>query len=262
MEQLWPLLDDTADRTQALIFLLLLALRVLPVAFLLPALRPSAPSRVLSLAIGSAGVLALAPLAHASLQPGYTPVLMLAAAAELVRGVVFALALVLPLHAFGWTGELFDRVGVSAGSTGITNGSLPLRALLLSAAFALYFASGSHELALATLADSLVSSPIGTPLAHDALGPALLSAAFLITQAFTLAVTLAAPLLVCMALAALGLGLLHRVAGFLAPAARLAGYPLLSLAVASLVLARVLPALPQVAHVLLFEAARVLRTLG
>lgn len=236
--------------------LLLLGLRLAPMAWLAPWLAIEA-SVALPVALCAGLVLLLLPqalvLAPAALVLDST--LWLPAWFELARGVLLALALALPLHAFGWAGELSDQLrdpGLGAAAQSESSRSA-LGVLYRMAALAVFFASSGHTLVLSAIAATLREQPLGAVPA--AVGPALLSAARLVVQAFDLSVVLCAPLLLCLLVAALLLGLLSRLAApVVAQLSRGPLLPVLGLAVAMLCVSSILPQVPLALRVFVAQA--------
>jgi flagellar biosynthesis protein FliR len=247
---------------------LLLGARVAPMAVLLPAATLRGSSRLPSLAVGLALGLCLLPivseLPHARLGTG--ALLLPALLAELFRGLVFALAVALPLHAFAWSGALMDRVRgdmpeLDALDTPMT--ASPLTLLYHYGALAVLFASGAHLLVVDALADGLVRFPLGSVPELASPTAWLHTVVALVSRALALAMSLAAPALLCAVGLSLVLGLVARVAGPLQPALSQGPLvPMLTLGVVCLVAAATLPEADTALRVFLREAERVLSRLG
>src|SRR5262249_17339601 len=84
---------------------------------------------------------------------------------ELVIGLVLALALALPVHALRWAGALIHSAAFEPiGGSFEHDGSAPpaLEQLYGLLAIALFMTLGGHRLAIAAIAESLRSAPLGT----------------------------------------------------------------------------------------------------
>jgi flagellar biosynthetic protein FliR len=246
-------------------WLLLVLARVLPAVLLGPWLAARAALRVGPLALAATLALAMAPVivpvGAAAQLLAWDASLLASLGIELVRGTLFGLALVLPLHAFAWAGALAEVLRIS--DTDADAGAPALAELARAAAVATFFASGAHRLVLDALARTARAHPLGAlPPESAAPAAALRFTAQLIGEALSLAFSLLAPLLLCGLLAALVLVLLRRVARFAVPLASMPIWQLAMLGVLALVLSRSLPALPAAARVFLAHAEQVLRMLG
>lgn len=200
--------------------------RVLPISVLAPFV--SLPKRSGAPVIVRAGItLALAavltPIAlssAASASGGHSLIaltqpfpFLLAAMRELTVGLLLGLAIGLPLHAMGWSGQLIDtwRGASNAQSVGVSGESTsPLGAFMFAFSLALFFALGGHRLALMALADAWSSTPVAS--AGDGFTSSALGAARLTADALALAVSVAAPAAVALLLLELGMGLVGRTA--------------------------------------------------
>jgi type III secretory pathway component EscT len=270
LRELALLLDAAAGQAAWLARSALLAARVLPVALLAPWLVVGAGALgglqlVSALAAAGACAVGLLPLALA----GPAPELALGWAlaphllAELLRGCFFALAVALPLSAFGWAGALADRLRAAAGApVDELEDPAALARLYRAAAVALFCASGGHRVVLSAFAEGLRAHPLGSLPASAGLAAGLRAAVSLVQDALTLAVTLCAPVLVCVLVVALSLSLLGRVARPLAASSAAGPLSLAVLGAVCLTLARTLDALPTALSVFVAQAARLLRTLG
>lgn len=195
--------------------------RVLPISILAPFVslpKGSGAPTIVRAAITLALAAVLAPIALASIdtatldgltQPGQ---FALAAARELTVGLLLGLAIGLPLHAMGWSGQLIDtwRGASNAQSNGVAGETTsPLGAFMFAFSLALFFALGGHRLALMALADAWTLAPLG---ADAGLGAGAVGAARLTADALALAVSVAAPAAVMLLLLELGMGLVGRTA--------------------------------------------------
>jgi flagellar biosynthetic protein FliR len=139
--------------------------------------------------------LPLSPLALAAL-----------AARELLIGVVYALALGLPLRAFEWAGALGGRFAAQSA------GAEPFARLQLFAAVAAFFSLGGHRVAIAALADSVVRTPVGVLAAPADAGALALGSARMVADAVELALLLALPVAAAVVIAEIALSLSARAA--------------------------------------------------
>jgi flagellar biosynthesis protein FliR len=124
---------------------------------------------------------------------------------ELLIGVVYALALALPLRALEWAGWLQGRF---SGIPGAERAYASLQSWLGLAAF---FTLGGHRLALSALADGVTRHPIGALASFGSLGAVALGSARLVADAFAAALQIALPVGAAVGIAELGLGLCARV---------------------------------------------------
>ncbi len=259
------LLDDEAARSHLFSVALLLALRVLPLVLLSPLLGLGAAPRLVSLLLGLALTLTLLPTAllHAQADLTLAPSLLLLGLPELARGVLFAWAVALPLHAFSWTASLADALRGAELTPAFTTpeAEAPLGLLYRFAALSIFFAAGGHLLVLSSFADTLQHFPLGQ--VPTGLLPALLSAAQLFGKALSLALVLSAPVILCLFVVALATGLLSRIAQpVVTQLVQGPLRPVLGLAVIGLTASLVLPEVPLALRVFVSEAATLLRIFG
>jgi flagellar biosynthetic protein FliR len=191
---------------QALALGVLLCARLAPLAWLVPwAAARNAPPLV-SIALVAVLALCLWPAAAsaAPVLPLSLLSLLVLAVRELLIGVVYALALALPLRALEWAGRF---AGHFAGAAGAETAYASLQLWLGVAAF---FALGGHRVAIAALVHGIVQRPIGvlSPL-RDFSGVALGSAS-LFGEAFASALLIALPVAAALALTDLGVALAAR----------------------------------------------------
>lgn len=196
---------------------LLIAARVAPLTLLAPffVLRGTPPA--LRTALVLALTVTLFPVGYATAPVVPRDLLTLAAALvrEGVIGTVFAIAVAIPLHALDHAGRLVDAMrGASQSETSLPSGerSSPLGTLHLFFGTALFFAFGGHRLVLASLGETLIAIPPGTPVPADALGTLALGAARIVVAALTAAVAFAAPAAALLIAVEIALGLVARTA--------------------------------------------------
>jgi flagellar biosynthesis protein FliR len=191
----------------AAVFVLLL-FRIAPLGWLLP--WTGAQAGPASLALTSSVVLSVClwPVAAAGAPPLPIALMELLALClrELLIGLVYALALTLPLRALEWAGWLQGRFSGIAGAE-------PAYASLQSwLGLAVFFTLGGHRLALSALADGLTRHPIGALESLGNLGAVALGSARLLADAFGSALQIALPVGAAIGIAELALGLVARVA--------------------------------------------------
>jgi type III secretory pathway component EscT len=194
---------------QTLALGLLLCARLLPLAWLVPWIAVRDASAPLGVATVLVLALCLWPTAAsaAPLLPVSLWSLLALGLREALVGLVYALALALPLRALQWSGELYGRFSRVPG-TETAYGSLQL--WLGVAAF---FAFGGHRVAIAALAEAIVRRPVGALSSLYDLSGVALGSARLVGDAFASALLLALPVAVALGLAELGLLFSLRVAG-------------------------------------------------
>jgi flagellar biosynthesis protein FliR len=146
---------------------------------------------------------------------------------ELGIGLVYGLALALPVSALAWGGALIEH---ARGEERVHEG--PFAQLYAALAAVAFVTLDGHLLALRALAASLRAVPIGVLAAPADPAALALSSAQLVGQAFATATLIALPVLVALAASELLLGVLARLGGLhfmpaLGPLAR----PALALAV-------------------------------
>jgi len=247
------------ELAHALAVLILLALRIGPCIWLLLGVTRVGSLRVL---VSAGASVALWPLALASAPADLVLGLPLWAAApwELARGLVFGVALVLPLWALGWAGRLSETLRDLRAAWDASEIPLPLEVLYASGALALLFASGLHLTLFRGLVGSLLDLPLGIGVNASA-GAQLvfLELARLIGRAFALSVLFAAPVLLVVLGLALTLGLGSRISGALS-AAWLSGplLPWVGLSAACLSVSSILGELPPALRVFLEKALALL----
>jgi flagellar biosynthetic protein FliR len=236
---------DPQALARAVALALLLSARFAPLAWLVPwlAVRGSpaplgiAATLVLSLCAwpAAAQVVPALPLSAVSLS--------LLGLREALIGLVYALALALPLLALQWAGRLYGCFGALEGA------EHALGTLQLWLAVASFFALGGHRVAIDLLVQGVVRLPVGSPSMFQDLGAVALGSARLLGEAFGTALLLALPVAVALGLSELGVALASRMAAVpsatlvLAPARAALG--LLVVWIAVLLVVQALPELLQ-----------------
>jgi flagellar biosynthetic protein FliR len=240
----------------ALAVLVLLALRVSPVAW---SLIWWLPSLTLKFALGVALSLSLLPfalrIAPAELALG--PQLWAAVPWELARGSLLGFGTLLPVIALAWVGRLHDA---SRELLSEREPQSPLERLYGAAAIALLFATGAHELIFRALAGSLTDLPLGAALSGLAqVQPVFLGLAHFLARAFELSIILAAPVLLvvltALAIAAAGARVSPALASALARGPLL---PIVGLSAACFGFSSILSGLPQALDVFLRDTLALL----
>lgn len=193
---------------QTLAAFALLCARVLPIAWFAPWVGVRRMPVLLALSLTFVLALCLLPVASPA---GPLPLAALPLAALALReaalGLVYALALALPVRAFEWAGQLMGRFA-GAGS-GAESAYARLQLWLALAAF---FAIGGHRVAISALADSVVARPLGAFTLSPNLQAVVLGSVRLLADAYTFALLLALPLAAAIALAEVALALASRAA--------------------------------------------------
>jgi type III secretory pathway component EscT len=247
---------------------LFLLLRLLPLAVLLPFLGArGAPFGVWALSwcgLGLVLYVAAYPLSLASelqamlrVQDGDWVGILPCVLSELVRGVVFALGVALPLHALAWTGRLADALRQAQLLDEHEDSTLGV--LFEASALAVFFASGTHLLVLEHFVEGARTAPLGTSLRGESLLQAQERVVSLFVDTLALSITLAAPVLLCVLIAALCVGLLGRLQVAVGAGLREGGVvPFVGLAVVCFSFERLLSDVPVLVRVFLSEAERIL----
>jgi type III secretion protein T len=187
----------------------LVSARLLPIAWLAPYAAPPASPSIVRAATLAALVLATLPLAvlNGSLSLGSAD-LVVAVARELTLGVALLIATAVPLVAIEHVGRGLDAWISPAVGQRDPSGQLGQLALAIGAA--VFVAIGGLRATIGELAHGFVSLPIGQPLAVIDVQSLTLGSAGIIAHAMTFAVVLAAPALVALFAAELGLALALR----------------------------------------------------
>jgi flagellar biosynthesis protein FliR len=210
---------NMAALSQGVAVFVLLLFRMAPLGWLVPwtSARAGAPLLALTSSVVLSTCLWTVAAAGAPALPLVPMPLLALCLRELLIGVVYALALALPLRALEWAGWLQGRF---SGIPGAERAYASLQSWLGLAAF---FTLGGHRLALSALADGLSRHPIGALASPGSLGAVALGSARLLGDAFAAAVQIALPVGAAIGIAELGLGLVARVAA--APGFQLALAP-------------------------------------
>jgi type III secretory pathway component EscT len=220
---------------------LLLAARVGPIAWLAPYVAPMGSPAIVRTATLAALVAALLGTAFVGAEiPATNVELALALARELTLGLSLAIASSVPVVALEHVGRSLDAWRPSReDAEGLYT---RLFAALAAAAFV---AIGGLRVVMRALGDGLVSIPLGAPLAAADAQSIALASARLVATAVTFTVSLAAPALVALFAAELGIAIAVRAARWgraLEPALGVRGG--LVLGAALLAIAAALPELP------------------
>jgi len=194
----------------------LLAARLAPIVWLVPFLGgrilPALTRATLLLAL----TIALAPtaLAGAGSDPRLGPETL---SLELLRGLVFGLALALPFHAFEWAGRAIDQwrgaaLGEAAMAPTTGDVSSPLGLFHRLFAVAAFVALGGHVAAFRALGRGLARRGVGRLATDLDLGAVAEGSARLVGDALALTVAVAAPAAAALVLTEVFLGLVARAA--------------------------------------------------
>ncbi len=191
---------------QLLTALALVAARLLPIAWLAPYAAPAASPFIVRGATLAALVLVTLPLAmlHGTL-PLEAIDLLLALLRELTLGAALLIATAVPLVAIEHVGRALDAW--ISPAVGQDEASGKLGRLALAIASALFVAIGGLRATVGELARGFVTLPIGEPLAFENAQAMALGSARIIAHAMTFAAVLAAPALVALFAAELGIAL-------------------------------------------------------
>lgn len=197
-----------ASPRDVLVCALLLAARLAPVAWLAPWIAPGGSPAIVRSATLAALVVALlgiaAPGAHL---PAGTAALVLALARELVIGLATAVATSVPVVAIEHVGRSLDAWRPSRDDAEGTYGRL-----FVALAAAAFVGIGGVRVVMRALGEQLALVPLGAVLdASDAQGIAL-STARVVATAIGFAVSLAAPGMVALVAAELGIAVALRAA--------------------------------------------------
>jgi len=251
VERLFALLLEDTSPSRALAIGALLAVRLAPLTLFLPAIAVRGVPALVRTTILLALVLGLLPTALVASPeiPADAATLTLLALREAVLGASFALVVAVPFFAVDHAGRVVDQLR-GGGQAEITLPSGERTSLLGGAvglfAVALFAASGGHRVLVLTLAEGVRLSPPG--LGSDAadLATNLGETARLLTLVLTLGISLAAPAIVALVAADVGLAVVARTAPQLP--VYFAGMPLrawLGIAAVLLALAWIVPELSQ-----------------
>lgn len=189
---------------------LLLAARLLPIAWLAPYVAPVGSPAIVRTATLAAWTLALLGIATVGATIPVTSVaLVLALARELTIGLTLAIASSVPLVALEHVGRSLDawRPSQQEGEGTYTR-------LFVALAAAAFVAIGGLRVVMRALGDGLVALPLGHALDAAGAQAMALDSARVATTAITFAVSLAAPGLVALLAAELGIAIAVRAARF------------------------------------------------
>lgn len=199
--------DDAAALVRNAALFALLCARLFPLCAVAPWLAVRRPPVAMTGALTIGLSLCLWPAAAAAGPAAFAPswsAFALFATRELLLGLIYALALALPLLAFEWAGVFAGRF---AGGALAEPGYAQLQLVL---ACAVFFTLGGARVAIGTLADAVTRQPLGT-LARfaDPLAFAL-SSVRLLADAFAAALLIALPVAIALLLAELALAFAAR----------------------------------------------------
>jgi flagellar biosynthetic protein FliR len=186
---------------------LLLCARMLPLAW--TATRAGlrgVPALPLALTLVLASCLYPSAAVAAATLPSSPLALLALSLRELLIGLVYAFALVLPLAALSWAGRLSGRFAAAPGAADALGN---LQAWLGLAAF---FALSGQRVVLRVLAHGVTTRPLGRLSALAGTGALALDSVRLFADAFAAALLLALPVSAALLLAELGLALSARAA--------------------------------------------------
>lgn len=208
MDALLDALDLGLSTREATLLLLLVAARLGPLAWIAAWIAPPGSPTLVRTGTLGALVLALAPFAapHAVLPPNGAA-LVLALVRELTVGLVLALVTSVPVVAMEHVGRALDawRPSREAGDGALTR-------LFQALAAAAFVSIGGLRVGVRALAEGLVTLPLGAPLTTDDAQELALGAVRILATAIGFAVSLAAPALVALVVAELGIALAVRAA--------------------------------------------------
>ena len=220
---------------------LLLAARLAPIAWLAPYVAPSGSPAIVRTATLAALVTALLGIASTTATlPSSLGAFALSIARELTIGLGIAVATSVPLVAFEHVGRGLDAWRPSQGEAEGT-----YTRLFVALAAAAFVAIGGLRVVTRAIGEGLVSLPLGAAIETTDVQARMLDSARIAATAITFSVSLAAPALVALFAAELGIALTARAARFgraLDLAIGLRGG--LVLAAALLAIAAALPELP------------------
>jgi type III secretory pathway component EscT len=203
-------LVNSAAAAQSLALMLLLCARVVPLAwFATRAGLRGVP--LLSVALTLVLALCLFPSAASAAPalPSGVWALLALSLREALLGLVYALALALPLIALTWSGQLAGRM------SGVAGADATLGTLQQWVGLAAFFALGGHRVAIDVLAQGLIARPLGALSSGNTLanvGGLALGSARLLADAFASALLIALPVGAALLLAELASALSVRAA--------------------------------------------------
>ncbi len=217
MERLYALLALEASPSRALAVGALLAVRLAPLTLVAPVLTVRGVPALVRTTILLALVLGLLPtaLAAAPEVPSDAASLALLSLREATIGAAFALVVSVPFFAIDHAGRVVDQLR-GGGQAEITVPSGERTSLLGGAvglfAIALFAASGGHRVLVDALAEGVRASPPGAASSAADLASMLAESARLLTLVLTLGVSLAAPAILALVAADVGLAVVARTA--------------------------------------------------
>jgi len=210
MEEALAALGFSGSSSAIVTCALLLTARLAPIAWLAPWIAPTGSPAIVRTATLAALVLALLGIASTNATiPDNSAALLLAAARELVIGLSIAVVTSVPLVALEHVGRSLDAWRPSAQDVDGTYARL-----FTALAAAAFVAIGGLRVVMRALGEGLVSLPIGHALATSDAQEMALDTARVIVTAMTFTVSLAAPALVALFAAELGLAIAMRAARF------------------------------------------------
>ena len=194
----------------ALVCALLLAARLGPIAWLAPWIAPTASPAIVRTTTLAALVLALLGIASSRATiPENDPALVLAIARELIIGLCVAIVTSVPIAVFEHVGRSLDAWRPSRQDAEGT-----YTRLFGALAAAAFVAIGGLRVVMRALGDALVSLPLGHAVTSDATRTMALDTARVLATAVSFTVSLAAPALVALFAAELGIAIAMRAAHF------------------------------------------------
>jgi flagellar biosynthetic protein FliR len=202
----WPLQQQAMAATW-----LLVAMRVTGLLLLAPPLSSLAVPVVVRVAIALVLAAALLPAQPAVAAGAELSLLLQTAVLELSRGALMALGAIVGFAAFAVAARLLD-VQIGFGMAGVYDPSTRQSVPVLSAAFAvlapaLFVATDGHHVLLRALAHSFERLPVGSAWPLEAVAESLHRQT---QDMFVLGLAMVAPVVLCLALIELALGVLSR----------------------------------------------------
>ena len=217
MERLYALLALDASPTRALAVGALLAIRFAPLTIVAPMFAVRGVPAIVRTAILLALVLGLLPVALsvAPALPDDALAIVMLGLRELVLGAMFALIVSVPFFAVDHGGRVVDQMR-GGGQAEITLPSGERTSLMGAAiglfAVALFAASGGHRVLTLALAEGLRESPPGLASQATSWTSVLGETAQLLTLVLPLGLSIAAPAIVALVAADVGLAVIARTA--------------------------------------------------
>ena len=210
MEDLLAALGIALGPHEAVVCAFLLAARLAPIAWLAPWIAPTASPAIVRTTTLAALVLALLGIASSRATiPQNDAALVLAIARELVIGLCVAIVTSVPIAVFEHVGRSLDAWRPSRQDAEGT-----YTRLFGALAAAAFVAIGGLRVAMRALGDGLASLPLGHAITSDATREMALDTARVLATAVSFTVSLAAPALVALFAAELGIAIAMRAARF------------------------------------------------